>query len=77
MIMSFAFGFAVAVVLMIIAGDAATKFAVKKGWYASAMWSEKDKVWKVRGRYLAISQKIFNGIREEALTGEKKVKYIN
>lgn len=75
--MMFALGFAVAVVLMIIAGNAATKFAVKKGWYASAMWSEKEQIWKVRGRYLAVSNKIFNGIREEALTGEKKVKYIN
>lgn len=75
--MMFGLGFVVAIVLMVIAGNLATKFALKKGWYASAIWSEKEQIWKVRGRFLAISHKIFNGIREEALTGEKKVKYIN
>lgn len=73
----FSIGFLVAVILMLLAGSLATKYAVKKGWYASAMWNDKDKVWKVRGSYLAISGKIFTGIQTEKLTGVKSVKYID
>lgn len=73
----FSIGFLVAFILMMFAGSLATKYAIKKGWYASAMWSDKDKVWKVRGSYLAISGKIFTGIQDEKLTGVKSVKYMH
>lgn len=75
--MMFALGFLVAVVLLMVAGSLATKYALKKRWYASAIWSEKDKVWKVRGHYLSIGNKIFNGIKHEHATGEETVKYID
>lgn len=55
----------------------AQKFALKKGWFASAMWSEKEQIWKVRGKYLSISQKIYDGIKHEHRTGEKRVKYVS
>lgn len=54
----------------------AVKVLVEKGWYASAFWSVKDQQWKVRGNYLAISQRIYRGIQHDARTGENTVKYI-
>lgn len=74
--MMFALGFIAAVILMFVAGKLATKYALKKRWYASAIWSEKDQMWKVRGHYLSIGNKIFNGIKHEHATGHKSVKYI-
>jgi len=55
----------------------AQNFAIKKGWFASAMWSEKEKVWKVRGKYLSVAAKIHAGIQEEYRTGNKTVKYLD
>ena len=75
--MMFAIGFVVGIVLLVIASSLATRYMVKKGHYSSAIWSEKDKVWKVRGKYLSIGGKIFHGIKEEHATGRKSVKYID
>lgn len=74
---TFALGFLVAMVMMVVAGTLSTKYAIKRGWYASAIWSEKKKMWIVRGNYLTIAQRIHTGIKHEAVTGEKKVKYIH
>lgn len=74
--MMFALGFVVAVFLMVVVSRSCINYALKKGWYASAVWSEKEKIWKVSGNYLSIGNKIFRGIQHENLTGEKKVKYV-
>ena len=63
------------IVLMALAGYV-VRVLTEKGQYASAFWSEKDRMWKVRGNYLAISQRIYRGIQHDARTGEKTVKYI-
>lgn len=70
-------GFFIALVLIFILGTVAQKFAIKKGWFASAMWSEKEKAWKVRGKYLSVAAKIHAGIQEEYRTGNKTVKYMD
>lgn len=75
--MMFATGFLVAMAMMVIASTLSTKYAIKRGWYASAIWSEEDRQWKVRGSYLSIAQKIHNGIRSERIDGKKHVKYYN
>lgn len=72
MITGIVIGFILTIVLICLAGGAAQKYAIKKGWYASAMWSEKEKRWKVRGRFLSISSKIHGGI----VRGDGSVKYV-
>lgn len=77
MITGFALGFITAIFIIAFFGGLAQKYAIKKGWFASAVWSEKDGVWKVRGSYLSVASKIHRGILEEYRTGEKKVKYVS
>ena len=72
MILGFVLGFITAIVMVIVIGGAAQKYAIEKGWFASAMWSEKEKRWKVRGRFLSISGKIHGGI----VRGDGSVKYV-
>lgn len=72
MIAGIVIGFILALVLIFFAGSAAQKYAIKKGWFASAMWNEKEKCWKVRGRFLSISGKIHGGI----VRGDGSVKYV-
>lgn len=72
MITGIVIGFILALVLIYFAGGAAQKYAIEKGWFASAMWSEKEKCWKVRGRFLSISGKIHSGI----VRGDGSVKYV-
>lgn len=72
MILGFVLGFITAIVMVIVIGGAAQKCAIEKGWFASAMWNEKEKCWKVRGRFLSISGKIHGGI----VRGDGSVKYV-
>lgn len=74
--MMFATGVIVTLLVLFVVSTVTSKYAIKRGWYASAIWSEKDQQWKVRGHYLSIAQRIHNGIKYEAVTGEKKVKYM-
>lgn len=76
MILGFVIGFITAIVMVIVIGGAAQKYAIKKGRYSSAMWSEKEKSWKVRGRFLSVASKIHAGILEEYRSGRKTVKYV-
>ena len=72
MILGFVLGFITAIVMAVVIGGAAQKYAIEKGWFASAMWNEKEKCWKVRGRFLSISGKIHGGI----VRGDGSVKYV-
>ena len=76
MITGIVIGFILTIVLICLAGGAAQKYAIKKGWYASAIWIEKEKRWKVRGRFLSVASKIHSGILEEYRSGRKTVKYV-
>ncbi|QDH94230.1 hypothetical protein [Escherichia phage vB_EcoS_PHB17] len=75
--MMFGFGFVAAIVVLILLSRFALNYAVKKGWYASAIWNEKEKVWKVRGRYLSIAGKIFDGIQNKRAGEPGSVKYLD
>lgn len=77
MISGFVIGFIAAIVMVLVVGCAAQKYAIKKGWYASAIWIEKEKRWKVRGRFLSVASKIHAGILEEYRSGRKTVKYVD
>ncbi|WZK93042.1 hypothetical protein [Enterobacter phage vB_EclS_AS5] len=77
MILGFVIGFVTAIVMVIIIGGAAQKYAIKKGWFASAIWIEKEKRWKVRGRFLSVASKLHAGILEEYRSGRKTVKYVD
>lgn len=77
MILGFAIGFFTAIVMVWVVGGAAQKYAIKKGWYTSAIWIEKEKRWKVRGRFLSVASKIHAGILEEYRSGLKTVKYVD
>lgn len=77
MILGFAIGFVTAIVMVWVVGGAARKCAIKKGRYASAIWIEKDKRWKVRGRFISVASKIHAGILEEYRSGRKTVKYVD
>lgn len=76
MILGFVIGFITAIVMVLVVGGAAQKYAIKKGWYASAIWVEKEKRWKVRGRFLSVASKLHAGILEEYRSGRKTVKYV-
>lgn len=76
MISGFVIGFIAAIVMVLVVGGAAQKYAIKKGWYASAIWVEKEKRWKVRGRFLSVASKLHAGILEEYRSGRKTVKYV-
>lgn len=76
MILGFVIGFITAIVMVLVVGGAAQKYAIKKGWYASAIWIEKEKRWKVRGRFLSVASKLHAGILEEYRSGRKTVKYV-
>nr|DAE45923.1 MAG TPA: Ellis van Creveld protein 2 like protein [Caudoviricetes sp.] len=76
MILGFVIGFIAAIVMVLVVGGAAQKYAIKKGWYASAIWVEKEKRWKVRGRFLSVASKLHAGILEEYRSGRKTVKYV-
>lgn len=76
MILGFVIGFVTAIVMVLVVGGAAQKYAIKKGWYASAIWIEKEKRWKVRGRFLSVASKLHAGILEEYRSGRKTVKYV-
>lgn len=77
MISGFLIGFVTAIVMVLVAGGAAQKYAIKKGWYTSAIWIEKENCWKVRGRFLSVASKIHAGILEEYRSGRKTVKYVD
>lgn len=77
MILGFVIGFVTAIVMVIVVGGAAQKYAIKKGWFASAIWIEKEKRWKVRGRFLSVASKLHAGILEEYRSGRKTVKYVD
>lgn len=77
MILGFVLGFIAAIVMVLVIGGAAQRYAIKKGWFASAIWCEKEQIWKVRGSYLAISGKIYDGITSERVDGKKRVKYVD
>lgn len=77
MILGFVIGFVTAIVMVIVIGGAAQKYAIKKGWFASAIWIEKEKRWKVRGRFLSVASKLHAGILEEYRSGRKTVKYVD
>lgn len=77
MILGFVIGFITAIVMVALIGSAAQKYALKKGWYASAIWNEKEKRWKVRGRFLSVASKIHYGITEEYRSGRKSVEYVD
>ena len=77
MILGFVLGFITAIAMVMVAGGAAQKYAIKKGWYASAIWIEKEKLWKVRGRFISVASKIHDGILEEYRSGRKTVKYVD
>lgn len=77
MILGFVIGFIAAIAMVMVIGGAAQKYAIKKGWYASAIWIEKEKHWKVRGRFLSVASKIHAGILEEYRSGRKTVKYVD
>lgn len=77
MILGFVIGFFTAIVMVMVIGGAAQKYAIKKGWFASAIWVEKEKCWKVRGRFLSVASKIHAGILEEYRSGRKTVKYVD
>lgn len=76
MILGFVIGFITAIVMVLVVGGAAQKYAIKKGWYASAIWVEKEKRWKVRGRFFSVASKLHAGILEEYRSGRKTVKYV-
>lgn len=76
MILGFVIGFIAAIVMVLVVGGAAQKYEIKKGWYASAIWIEEEKRWKVRGRFLSVASKIHSGILEEYRSGRKTVKYV-
>lgn len=69
--LSFCIGFIMAIIIFSVVMLFAYKFVINKGWHASAIWSEKQKKWLVRGQYLAIGSKILNSIRAK----DGKVKY--
>lgn len=77
MILGFVIGFIAAIAMAMVIGGAAQKYAIKKGWHASAIWIEKEKCWKVRGRFLSVASKIHDGILEEYRSGRKTVKYVD
>lgn len=77
MILGFVIGFITAIAMAMVIGGAAQKYAIKKGWHASAIWIEKEKCWKVRGRFLSVASKIHDGILEEYRSGRKTVKYVD
>lgn len=77
MILGFVIGFVTAIVMVMVIVGAAQKYAIKKGWFASAIWIEKEKRWKVRGRFLSVASKIHAGILEEYRSGRKTVKYVD
>lgn len=77
MILGFVIGFIAAIAMALFVGGIAQKYAIKKGWYASAIWIEKEKRWKVRGRFLSVASKIHSGILEEYRSGRKTVKYVD
>lgn len=77
MILGFVIGFIAAIAMAMVIGGAAQKYAIKKGWHASATWIEKEKCWKVRGRFLSVASKIHDGILEEYRSGRKTVKYVD
>lgn len=77
MILGFVIGFITAIVMVLVVSGAAQKYAIKKGWYASAIWVEKEKRWKVRGRFLSVASKLHAGILEEYRSGRKTVKYVD
>lgn len=76
MILGFVIGFIAAIVMVLVVVGVAQKYAIKKGWYASAIWIEKEKRWTVRGRFLSVASKIHSGILEEYRSGRKTVKYV-
>ncbi|QXV79448.1 hypothetical protein bas04_0091 [Escherichia phage FritzSarasin] len=69
--LSFCIGFIMAIIIFSVVMRFVYKFVINKGWYASAIWSEKQKKWLVRGQYLTIGSKILNSIRAK----DGKVKY--
>ncbi|URC25542.1 hypothetical protein [Escherichia phage EC125] len=69
--LSFCIGFIMAIIIFSVVMRFAYKFVINKGWYASAICSEKQKKWLVRGQYLMIGSKILNSIRAK----DGKVKY--
>lgn len=69
--LSFCIGFIMAIIIFSVVMRFAYKLVINKGWYASAIWSEKQKKWLVRGQYLMIGSKILNSIRAK----DGKVKY--
>lgn len=73
MITGFIIGFAIAILATIVLGGAAQKYAIKKGWYASAIWNDKEKTWKVRGNYLHTASKILRSLRGQS---DEKVTYL-
>lgn len=75
MITAFFAGYFFALISSFFLATRLQKYAVKKGWFASAVWSEKEKTWKVRGSYLGIATKILRGIRKEP--GANKVQYVD
>ncbi|WWD12683.1 hypothetical protein CPL00172_CDS0098 [Escherichia phage BubbaBully] len=77
MILGFVIGFIAAIAMVMVVGGAAQKYAIKNGWYASAIWIEKEKCWKVRGRFLSVASRIHAGILEEYRSGRKTVKYVD
>lgn len=77
MILGFVIGFIAAIAIVMVVVGAAQKYAIKKGWYASAVWSEKEKCWKVQGRFLSVASKIHAGILEEYRSGRKTVEYVD
>lgn len=77
MILGFIIGFIAAIAMVLVVCGIAQKYAIKKGWFASAIWVEKEKCWKVRGRFLGVASKIHAGILEEYRSGRKTVKYVD
>lgn len=77
MILGFVIGLITAIAMILVFGGAAQKYAIKKGWYASATWIEKEQRWKVRGRFLSIASKIHACILEECRSGRETVKYVD
>lgn len=75
MITGILIGFILGVVLLALVGSVATNYAIKRRWYASAIWNESEQIWKVQGHYLSIATKIHDGIRQEQAGGEKSVMY--
>lgn len=64
-------GFILGFIFALIMGRVGSKYLIRKGHYASAIYDKDKDLWIVSGRYLCVAGKISNRLKHENGEGVK------